>query len=668
MKKLFTIVVLTSLAFFGAFAQKTFLPNTTRSINATVIKDARYYNNLNKIRNFSHNGSSRATTVCDTGFAVDLSLYDYAYRTTQQQLNYSGSWYEATPQIIANEITNYVDTFHAYANNYVTVLFDSLAFVGGTLQAPTFDYIPLSLATIYVDSVELRYGLDGDTLTFNNNDSLIFKLQTIQSGALATVATRSVVGQNLNKYWTGGSSVRGDVFPIGYQLNKGDAFAIRVEFKGADTSRHFYLTYGFADSCGTIPFQGQTLASPAIPSPFAVNVYYGQIRPNGATATVSAANNGFAYNIPGIPVNCTFVYDQNYDIIPYINICTDFSASIATVAPSTTQGCPGATIELEAKVFGITAAQAPNITFAWSASSGTLTANSGSTTSVVLGNTNSIVTLTVSDGSNTTTATLTLVSNGINVSFANPTQTLACGGSLTLAPTTSGVITGRTYQWAPGGATTGTLPVNTPNTYTVTVTNNKGCSASASVAVAYPSISNTVNFTVPTNGSKPYLCQNVSYTFTNTSSQKGGLWTADWNFGDGNTSSLTDGTNAYGIIGNNIPVTLTMDSANCKFTSPTKTVNIRNCTGVSELSFEKSVSMVPNPTNGQVTIEIPSVDNNNVVIRIYNMLGAEVKEISELASGTFVKSYNLSDLSEGNYIVKIKNGEKIATKRLTISK
>jgi hypothetical protein len=50
------------------------------------------------------------------------------------------------------------------------------------------------------------------------------------------------------------------------------------------------------------------------------------------------------------------------------------------------------------------------------------------------------------------------------------------------------------------------------------------------------------------------------------------------------------------------------------------------------------------------------------------MLGAEVKDITEATTGSFVKNYNLSDLSNGNYIVKVKSGDKIATKRLTINK
>jgi hypothetical protein len=667
MKKLFTLAILGSIAFFNAFGQNAHLPNTTRSKSVTPIKDDRYYQRLDRLNSIARSGNSASrATVCDTGYILDLSLFDYVYRTSQQQLNYTGSWYEQTPQIFANEITRFVDTANALNNTYVTVLFDSLAFVGGSLQSPTFDYIPLSLSTVYIDSVELRYGLSGDSSNYNNNDSLIFKIQKVQSSALVTVAQRSVVGQDLLPYYTGGSSVRAGVFPINYQLNQGDAFAIRVEFKGADTSRHFFLTYGFADSCGTITFQGQTLASPAIPSIFAVNNYFGQIRANGATATVQNANNGFAYQIPNTPVNCTFVYDQNYDIIPYLNICNDFSAVVATVAPSTAQGCPGATINLEGKVYGITAAQAPNVTFAWATSSGTLTANSGQTTSLVLGNSNATVTLTVSDGTNTTTSTLTITSNGITASFSNPNQTLACGGSLTLAPTTGGVITGRTYNWSTG-ASSQTLVVNTPNTYTVTVTNNRGCSATASASVAYPNVNNTVDFTLPSNGSKPYLCQNVSYTFTNNSTKQGNGWSAVWDFGDGNQSLLDNGVNTYSIIGNNIPVKVTMDSVNCKFTSSTKTVNVRNCTGVSELSFEKSISLMPNPSNGQVTIEIPNT-NANVTIKIYNMLGAEVTDITESASGSFIKTLNLSDLSNGNYIVKVKSGDKIATKRLTISK
>ncbi len=80
-----------------------------------------------------------------------------------------------------------------------------------------------------------------------------------------------------------------------------------------------------------------------------------------------------------------------------------------------------------------------------------------------------------------------------------------------------------------------------------------------------------------------------------------------------------------------------------------------------------SASLVPNPSTGMVTIHADDV-NGKVAISITNVIGEEVKHITEQTTGSLHKSYNLSDLSDGVYIVKIQNGENSITRKLSISK
>jgi hypothetical protein len=150
-----------------------------------------------------------------------------------------------------------------------------------------FDYIPLSKATVYLDSVIIGYGLDADTATLNVGDSLKFTVQKLVGNTLTTVKTVSIVGQDLKEYVTGDFVNRATAFGINQQFAKGEIFAIRVQWKGADTSRHFFLTYSYADSCGTVAFQGQNFTSPAYPSTFIGSMLAGEIRASGATASVS---------------------------------------------------------------------------------------------------------------------------------------------------------------------------------------------------------------------------------------------------------------------------------------------------------------------------------------------------------------------------------------------
>ena len=96
-------------------------------------------------------------------------------------------------------------------------------------------------------------------------------------------------------------------------------------------------------------------------------------------------------------------------------------------------------------------------------------------------------------------------------------------------------------------------------------------------------------------------------------------------------------------------------------------VNVVLNTGVNDISTFNKVALVPNPTTGNVTISADDV-NGAVSIQVVNLLGEVVRTFNEDSNGTFSKSYNLSDLSNGIYIVKIENAGNMVTKRLSISK
>lgn len=70
----------------------------------------------------------------------------------------------------------------------------------------------------------------------------------------------------------------------------------------------------------------------------------------------------------------------------------------------------------------------------------------------------------------------------------------------------------------------------------------------------------------------------------------------------------------------------------------------------------------PNPvTNGELTITSGSATSK--VVSIYNVLGKQV--LTDVFSGTF-KTVNLANFSSGIYILKVAEGDKIATKKLVI--
>lgn len=76
-----------------------------------------------------------------------------------------------------------------------------------------------------------------------------------------------------------------------------------------------------------------------------------------------------------------------------------------------------------------------------------------------------------------------------------------------------------------------------------------------------------------------------------------------------------------------------------------------------------NMSIYPNPVAEQVNISVE--DYNNTTLEIYNLLGEVVKSTKLNSHNTQI---NVSDLNNGTYIVRIMNGQKVATKKVIINK
>lgn len=119
---------------------------------------------------------------------------------------------------------------------------------------------------------------------------------------------------------------------------------------------------------------------------------------------------------------------------------------------------------------------------------------------------------------------------------------------------------GYSYLWS-NGATTQCITVNTPGSYTATVTDANGCS----------NVSNTINVTQIVCNPNPNPCSpdpasSVSFTHSNCNpmtfmNTSFGASNYSWNFGDGNSSGATSPTHTYAIAGFYL-VTLTANVPN----------------------------------------------------------------------------------------------------------
>jgi PKD repeat protein len=163
-----------------------------------------------------------------------------------------------------------------------------------------------------------------------------------------------------------------------------------------------------------------------------------------------------------------------------------------------------------------------------------------------LNDTTYTITLIVSNecGSDTATHTITVLPNTVNA-FFNTSVTSGC------APVTADFTqfsTGATfYSWDFGDGNVSTAhdpshTFNTPGTYTVSLMINNGCSYDTT----------SVQITVHPNAQIDFatapdsVCVNQNFTFTNLSTDIGGY---QWDFGDGDSSTLTSPVHAYDSTG-----------------------------------------------------------------------------------------------------------------------
>lgn len=665
MKKFFTLIMLLAVV-FSMDAQQSITKHLISHNGQSVVAKKATSNSFVKTPHSSNRNAS-------IPIAIDYPGVDFYYSTLL------GTDYYYIDQFLQNSrFTNSNDDDDNGTLRYGVTVYDSLEYIDAGTTAPAF--IPRAGTTLTLDSLDFFFE---HTNASNTNDTIhviVFDRDSLKitgTGPTALlknnirwdtlIVTNQSIPLNIGDDGSGGFLFTDLTFYPNITFATGKTFGVRFEFSG-DTSDHFYPVANLRDDCG-----GACAAAPAgadNPAALPNSLYYLNINIAGA-GNISGINSvGYdcdgnnAYTVGG----CEDFYLQNWKIYPYVTADVPVSASI--VADSV-KGCPGTIINLTAYGFG---ADFSNGTYSWSTTSGSLSAPTDQTTQLTIAG-NAVVTVTVTDGgSNTVTASISVTSNAITVTITDADPiTLACGSSATIHTQVGGITTGKTYAWSNSSLTTSSLAVTTSGHYVVTVTNNKGCSATAGINVNYSGVTNNVNFTPPT----PPNCQNSVVTFTNTSSSQTG-WNQTWDYtgsgglGFSNTYTYT----SPGVYS----VTLTMDSAGCIFISPAHTVTVTATqsvnpgapcyvgTGIDEVNFSNGVSIVPNPTHGNVAITVNGVEKN-ISIKVYNVIGSEVKSfVASDVTSVFTKTFDLSDLANGTYLVKVQSAENIAIKRLTVTK
>jgi len=227
--------------------------------------------------------------------------------------------------------------------------------------------------------------------------------------------------------------------------------------------------------------------------------------------------------------------------------------------------------------------------------------------------------------------------------FAN--RTSVCDGDTTLlrAITQGGGPGGfgTQYAWSTGATGNNTIvTVNGPTTYTVTATNQAGCTSTNSITI------NTVPGVNPNFG---FTANNQVISFSD-SSNSAISWL--WLFGDGNASFSQNPTYSYSASGT-YNVTLIVSNGVCGADTIVKTITVQ-LTGLENNAAAIGMNVYPNPISNIATIQFAS-NEPTATITIANAIGQVVfsKQVASVNGNKFNEIIDFSQLANGIYSVKV---------------
>jgi PKD repeat protein len=225
---------------------------------------------------------------------------------------------------------------------------------------------------------------------------------------------------------------------------------------------------------------------------------------------------------------------------------------------------------------------------------------------------------------------------GVTVSGA---ASVCTGDSALLVATVSGGDGNVSYLWS----TTSTndsiwvMPASA-TTYSITITDGCGSTASNTQNVAVSTVAPTGTFTVSATGV-------MTYTFTDATTN---TVTYAWDFGDLGTSTSASPTHTYAAQGT---YTVTLIASNgCGADTITQVITV---TGIEMMDLSNSLSIYPNPAHESFTLSVSGI-SNTAQVELFDLEGHLIfsRELSK-AECTNGYAIDVHSFAAGMYMLKV---------------
>jgi hypothetical protein len=243
-------------------------------------------------------------------------------------------------------------------------------------------------------------------------------------------------------------------------------------------------------------------------------------------------------------------------------------------------------------------------------------------------------------------------SNTIVVSVVNnPSVSITASGPLRFCEGDSVKLTATgglsSYKWSTG-AVSSSIQVKQNGTYSVSVTNNTGCSG------------NSTPVNVIVDSLPPVPTVNVTLNLLQSSSSTGNQW-----YYNGTKIDSADGQTYLATKSGSYKVVVT-NSFGCSSESVPVIVNL-STNSIEEASQAVLMDIFPNPFTDRATIRYELARTTQVTLEVYNLLGERVALLAgeKQGAGTYSYSFGNKDATaSGTYIVKLVAGDKVYNRRL----
>ncbi len=373
------------------------------------------------------------------------------------------------------------------------------------------------------------------------------------------------------------------------------------------------------------------------------NVYYAKTSKwnrIGAVRTDSLADTAY-FTVPSIPAG---TYSLVVIANAYPSKPTLFTPFAATAQATANVSCNGGTNGAATAV--VSGGNTP-YTYKW--------ANGSSTVSTV-NPTGSILsagtyTLTVTDKIGcTTTTTVTITQPALLRVTGRAPNEISCHGGAngSVAASPAGGTAPYTYAWSAGGTNISQSGLSA-GTYTVTVTDLNGCTATGTAVVTQPAALALVKGTYT---AWPATCNGEAWV---TPSGGTAPFAYSWSPGGQTTDTIK------GQCANNTYCCTVTDKNGC-----IDSVCVTIVTGIQNISNSSFINIYPDPNNGTFFIEI-STPYNKSIVEIDNVLGQQV--LRQEITGT-KNELNLNTQPSGVYFYKVisETGSVLGNGKLIIQK